>query len=157
MVGNDVCNEKENTIANMTKPSAFYENVKAVLTTLEVTLPPDSHVVLVGLIDGAILYKAMAKRFHPLGQLRKDLTYDDVYDWFNCMEIGPCHGWMTSNSTLRKYTSRHARKLSQVLRTISAKEKFTNFDVHYMPNPFQRVIQEWTERGGQVILLLRSQ
>ena len=77
-----------------------------------------------GLIDGSILYKAMAKRFHPLGLLNQDLTYDDVYEWFNCMEIGPCHGWMTNNATLRKITTEHAKKLSEILLKISIHEKF---------------------------------
>ena len=76
MVGNDVCNQKHDTIANMTTPKEFYSNVMGALHYLEEALPPGSHVVLVGLIDGALLYKAMAKRFHPLGQLREDLTYD---------------------------------------------------------------------------------
>ena len=114
---------------NMTSKKQFHDNVLETLKFLEQTLPPESHVILVGLIDGSVLYKAMAKRYHPLGMLRKDLTYDDVYDWFNCMEIGPCHGinilfvkiamfvfqihttfiflgWMTRNKTLREITSR---------------------------------------------------
>ena len=121
MVGNDVCNEKDNTIDHMTTPKEFYSNVMGALQYLEGNLPPGSHVVLVGLIDGAVLYKAMSKRLHPLGQLRKDLTYVDVYDWFNCMEIGPCHGWMSRNATLRKITSAKAHQLSQVLQNIVKK------------------------------------
>ena len=57
MVGNDVCNEQEDTIRHMTSPTEFYENVMGTLEFLETTLPPGSHVILVGLIDGAILYK----------------------------------------------------------------------------------------------------
>ena len=41
----------------MTSPTEFYENVMGTLQFLETTLPPGSHVILVGLIDGAILYK----------------------------------------------------------------------------------------------------
>ena len=41
----------------MTSPTEFYENVMGTLEFLETTLPPGSHVILVGLIDGAILYK----------------------------------------------------------------------------------------------------
>ena len=58
MVGNDVCNEKEDTIRHMTSAKEFYDNVMGTLQYLETTLPPGSHVILVGLIDGAILYKA---------------------------------------------------------------------------------------------------
>lgn len=135
MVGNDVCNEKEDTLAHMTSPKEFYENVLKTLDFLEQSaLPPGSHVILVGLIDGSILYKAMAHRYHPLGQLRKDLTYADVYDWFNCMEIGPCHGWMTRNDTLRAITTAHANRLSEILQKIARREgkRYTRFDIHYM-------------------------
>ena len=155
MVGNDVCNEQEDTIRHMTSPTEFYENVMGTLEFLETTLPPGSHVILVGLIDGAILYKAMADRLHPLGLLRQDLTYSQVYDWFNCMEIGPCAGWMNSNSTLRKITTNAANQLSNVLKKIAKKEKkFTRFDVHYMPNPFQEVINDWVASGGKVWQLI---
>ena len=154
MVGNDVCNEKEDTLSHMTTKEQFYDNVMETLYFLESTLPPGSHVILVGLIDGNVLYEAMAKRYHPLGILRKDLTYDDLYEWFNCMEIGPCHGWMSANDTLRKMTSKHATELSQVLKTITRAEKFTKFDVNFMPNPFQKVIYDWVLKGGQVYELI---
>jgi hypothetical protein len=29
------------------------------------------------------------------------LYLQDVYRWFNCMQIGPCAGWMNDNATLR--------------------------------------------------------
>ena len=45
-----------------------------VLNYLDTQLAPDSHVILMGLIDGSVLYKAMAKRIHPLGLLRGDLV-----------------------------------------------------------------------------------
>lgn len=154
MVGNDVCNELHDTIIHMTTPKEFEHNVMETLNYLETTLPADSHVVLVGLIDGAVLYKAMSKRFHPLGQLRQDLTYDDMYNWFNCMEIGPCHGWMSTNATLRKITTHKANQLSSVLKDIAEKQKFTHFDLHFVPNPFQRVIDEWVNSGGQLWQLI---
>ena len=84
------------------------------------------------------------------GQLRQDLKYEQVYDWFNCMEMGPCHGWMTSNSTLRKSTTKHARQLTRILQHMAKKEKFFNFDVHFMENPFHIVINEWLDNGGEV-------
>jgi hypothetical protein len=45
-----------------------------VLNYLESQLPPESHVILMGLIDGSVLYQAMAKRIHPLGLLKGDLV-----------------------------------------------------------------------------------
>jgi hypothetical protein len=39
---------------------------------------------------------------------------------------------------------------SDVLRVIAKKEKFTNFDVNFIPNPFQSVIDKWVAAGGAV-------
>ncbi len=82
-----------------------------VLEFLEDTLPPESHVILMGLVDGSLMYNAMAKRIHPLGELRSDLTYDDMYSWFNCMKIGPCSGWMNRNGTERRITTKRANQV----------------------------------------------
>ena len=60
--GNDVCNEHPDTVAHMTSPSRFRLNTLAALDFLEERLSPGSHVVLVGLIDGGIIYDAMAHR-----------------------------------------------------------------------------------------------
>ena len=114
LIGNDVCNLKKDTIPAMTTPDVFYNNTLATLQFLEEHLPPESHVVFIGLIDGRVIYEAMAQRLHPLGELKGDVRFADVYKWFNCMEIGPCHGWMTSNATLRNYTSKRARQLTRV-------------------------------------------
>lgn len=150
LIGNDVCNEKEDTEAKMTPVDVFYNNTLKTLNFLEDHLPPGSHVVLMGLIDGSILYDAMAHRLHPLGQLNGDVHYTDMYRWFNCMEMGPCHGWMTSNSTLRKITTKHARQLTRVLKHVAAREKFDSFDIHFVENPFKKVINDWLDSGGEV-------
>ena len=55
MVGNDVCNEKNDTLSHMTTTKEFYDNLMQTLTYLESTLPPNSHVILVGLIGKPIL------------------------------------------------------------------------------------------------------
>jgi acyloxyacyl hydrolase len=92
----------------------------------------------------------MAHRLHPLGELNQDLKYKDVYRWFNCMEMGPCHGWMTSNSTLRRITTKHARQLTRVLKHVVTREKFSSFDIHFVDNPFRKVIDDWLDGGGEV-------
>ncbi len=62
---------------------------------------------------------------------------------------------MTSNSTLRKITSNHAKKLSLVLKTIAAEETmFTRFDLHYVPNPLQQVMDEWVAEGNELFELI---
>jgi len=86
----------------MTSPAALHKNVMDVLNALSALLPYGSHVILVGLVDGEFIYRTMADRIHPLGQLHGNIHYDDVYKWFNCMEMGPCSAWMNSNVTLRK-------------------------------------------------------
>ena len=66
-------------------------------------------------------------------------------------ELPYCQGWMTSNATLRAITTENAKQLSKVLMKIARKEKkFTRFDVHYMPNPLQEVIDDWVSGGGEV-------
>eukprot|EP00095_Tigriopus_kingsejongensis_P003537 snap_masked-scaffold106_size358372-processed-gene-1.9 protein:Tk03537 transcript:snap_masked-scaffold106_size358372-processed-gene-1.9-mRNA-1 annotation:"acyloxyacyl hydrolase-like" len=154
LVGNDVCNEYTDTFEHMTPAKVFRDNTIQGLRYLESQLPPNSHVVLVGLADGTVIYDAMANRFHPLGQYNEDLTYKDVYTWFNCMEIGPCHGWMSTNYTLRMMTTEHARGLNKVLRKVVKTEKFTKFDVHYFDNPFHTVVREWVAKGGQLWQLI---
>ena len=57
LVGNDVCNEAEDTVRHMTTPEQMYNNTMTALNYLEANLPPNSHVVLIGLIDGSVLYK----------------------------------------------------------------------------------------------------
>jgi len=104
----------------------------------------------VGLIDAGFLWDSMANRYHPLGRYKKNIKYKDMYRWFNCMEIGPCAGWMNSNATLRAITSKRARQLNQVLSDIAQKEKFDKFDIHYVENPFRQVLDEWVAGGGEV-------
>ena len=90
----------------MTIPEVFHKNVMDVLNVLKETLPFGSHVILIGLVDGGFIYPTMAKRIHPLGQLHGNIHYKDVYNWFNCMDMGPCSAWMNSNVTLRKVASK---------------------------------------------------
>ena len=82
------------------------------------------------------------------------MRYTDLYDWFNCMEIGPCHGWMTSNSTLRKITTKHANGLTKILKNMAKKLKFKSFDLHFRENPFRKVISDWQKGGGEVWQLI---
>ena len=66
---NDVCTMGPDPLAEMTPPDAFYKNTLGTLKFLEGKLPPGSHVVLIGLIDGGMIYETMAHRLHPIGQL----------------------------------------------------------------------------------------
>lgn len=139
-VGNDVCNHWPN-YDHMTTPEQMHVNVLKTLTTLDNQLPKGSHVFLVGLVDGRVLFDAMHDRIHPLGQLRGDVTYAKFYDFMNCLQVSPCFGWMNSNGTVRNFTFNRASELNEVLMNIAKTETYENFDVHFFECPFQQVIQ----------------
>jgi len=80
----------------MTSTTEFKANILTILGKLNATLPKGSHVWIFGLAPGVDLYKFMGNRTHPLG-----ITYEQVYDFLNCLEISPCAGWMNSNETIR--------------------------------------------------------
>jgi len=147
LIGNDVCRMVP---GNMTSVEDFRKNVLQALDYLESKLAPGSHVVLVGLIDAGFLYREMGRRYHPLGEYRKDVKYKDVYSWFTCMEIGPCAGWMTADKRLRRATSKRARQLTTVLRQVAAEGRYSKFDLAFLDNPFTAVLQEWVGHGGEV-------
>ncbi|XP_003788638.2 acyloxyacyl hydrolase [Otolemur garnettii] len=149
MIGNDVCNGKADPVPEMTTPEKLYSNVMQTLKYLNAHLPNGSHVIFYGLPDGTFLWDNLHNRYHPLGQLNKDVTYAQMYSFLNCLQVSPCHGWMSSNKTLRTLTSERAEQLSNTLKKIATSEKFTNFDLFYMDFAFHEIIQEWQERGGQ--------
>ena len=149
LIGNDVCTSSEDPALSTTEKQ-FYNNTLQALEFFEKKLAPGSHVILVGLIDAGFLWDTMANRYHPLGVYRKNLKYKDMYRWFNCLEIGPCAGWMNSNETLRTITSKHARRLNNILESLAEKQKFDKFDIHYVENPFQAVLDQWVADGGEI-------
>ncbi|KFO26367.1 Acyloxyacyl hydrolase [Fukomys damarensis] len=137
MIGNDVCNGRADPVPEMTTPEQLYSNVMQTLKHLDSHLPEGSHVVLHGLPNGTFLWENLHDRYHPLGQLNKDVTYAQVFSFLSCLKINPCHGWMSSNKTLRTLTSERAQQLSDTLKKIAASEKFTNFDLFYMDFAFE--------------------
>ena len=50
-------------------------------------MPADSKVLIVGMADGDFLYQFLHNRTHPFGRWRNDLTYANVYDWWNCLQV----------------------------------------------------------------------
>ncbi|XP_033049508.1 acyloxyacyl hydrolase isoform X6 [Trachypithecus francoisi] len=109
MIGNDVCNGKSDPVPAMTTPEKLYSNVMQTLKHLNSRLPDGSHVILYGLPDGTFLWDNLHNRYHPLGRLNKDVTYAHLYSFLNCLQVSPCHGWMSSNKTLRTLTSESYR------------------------------------------------
>ncbi|XP_059251642.1 acyloxyacyl hydrolase isoform X2 [Mustela nigripes] len=149
VIGNDVCNGKVDPIPEMTTPEKLYSSIMQTLKYLNSHLPNGSHVILYGLPDGTFLWDNLHNRYYPLGQLNKDVTYAHFYSFLNCLQVSPCHSWMSSNKTLRTLTSERAKQLSDTLKKIAASQKFTNFDLLYVDFDFQEVTEEWRKQGGQ--------
>eukprot|EP00276_Gloeochaete_wittrockiana_P015046 CAMPEP_0184336098 /NCGR_PEP_ID=MMETSP1089-20130417/4522_1 /TAXON_ID=38269 ORGANISM="Gloeochaete wittrockiana, Strain SAG46.84" /NCGR_SAMPLE_ID=MMETSP1089 /ASSEMBLY_ACC=CAM_ASM_000445 /LENGTH=547 /DNA_ID=CAMNT_0026661037 /DNA_START=11 /DNA_END=1654 /DNA_ORIENTATION=- len=142
LVGNDVCHSSPSTSA-FTTPQEFEQNVLGSLNYLDANLPPNSHVVFVGLVDGRVLWDTMHNRTHPIG-----CTYPEFYDYLNCLEISPCWGWLNSNATVRDETSAAAKSLNQVYKQIIAQYTFKNFDMVYYDFPLIPVFTYWIAKGG---------
>lgn len=154
MIGNDVCNGRSDPVPRMTTPEQFYAKVMQTLKYLNARLPNGSHVILYGLPDGTFLWDNLHHRYHPLGQLNRDVTYGQLYAFLSCLQVSPCHGWMTANKTLRTLTSQRAAQLSNMLKKIAISQRFTNFHLYYVDFYFQEIIKKWQKRGGQPWQLL---
>ncbi|KAM7245336.1 hypothetical protein CapIbe_003862 [Capra ibex] len=149
MIGNDVCSGHIDPLPAMTTPEKLYSKVMQTLQYLNSHLPNGSHVILYGLPDGRFLWDHLHDRYHPLGQLNKDVTYAHFYSFLNCLQVSPCRGWMSSNKMLRTLTSERAEQLSKTLKKIATSQKFTNFDLFYLDFDFQEITEEWQKKGGQ--------
>jgi len=148
LIGNDVCNGHYG-MSHMTTPEEFYANVLSTLQFLDTQLPPGSHIIFIGLVDGRILYDSMASRIHPIGSLNKDVTYANFYDYLNCLQISPCFGWMNSDEYWRNATTERAWQLNAVYKRIIANHTFTNFDMIYFDVPLAEVLATWSKMGGE--------
>lgn len=154
LVGNDVCNGHHD-FGSMTTPAEMFTNTMNTLNFLDNSrLPPGSKVIMYGLADGRVLYNGLHNRIHPLGSARGDITYSEFYDYLNCMEASPCWGWMNSNATVRNITAEHQRALNEVLANISKTQKFKNFEILYINDPFTAIINKWTSQGGKIYQLI---
>lgn len=155
LVGNDVCKHFHD-ISHMTTPEEMHINVLKTLEQLDVQLPSGSHVVLVGLVDGRILFNSMHNRIHPIGSLRDDVTYSQFYNFMNCLHVSACYGWMNTNETIRNLTSERAFQLTAVLKNIAETRAsaYDNFDLFYFDCPMHQVIEDWKAKGGQVYELI---
>eukprot|EP01116_Phalansterium_solitarium_P008550 TRINITY_DN22476_c0_g1_i1.p1 TRINITY_DN22476_c0_g1~~TRINITY_DN22476_c0_g1_i1.p1 ORF type:complete len:599 (-),score=181.25 TRINITY_DN22476_c0_g1_i1:127-1887(-) len=144
LIGNDVCDWR----ASYTPLDEFYKNVLTALSYLDTVLNPGSHVAILGLVDGRILYDTMGDRVHPLGALHGNVLYSDFYDMMNCLQISPCFGWMNTDAAIRNETSAWAAQLNNVYKQLIANNTFRNFDVTYFDCPMQEVIDLWASMGG---------
>lgn len=150
VLGNDVCNRFPDTLSNMTSTKQFYKNIEDVIKNLEVSLPPESHIILLGLVNGSFIYDTLAERIHPIGEYHGNVKYKDVFKWFSCMQISPCNGWLSENAHIRHETTKRAMELSQVLKYLATNYRSKKIFLSYAPNPLSETIKLWTDKGGEV-------
>jgi acyloxyacyl hydrolase len=112
MIGNDVCSS---TPKPRNSPEKYKQNFVDTVMSLDSRLPKGTKAVMIGLVDGRILYDSMHDRIHPIGSTNQDVTYGTFYDYLNCLEISPCAGWMNSNKTIRDATSATAAAMRDTL------------------------------------------
>ena len=148
LVGNDVCSSHHDT-THMTTPTEFYQNNLKTFRYVDSKVAPGSVLIANGLVDGRVLYNTLHDRVHPIGSLHNDVTYSQVYDYLNCLDVSPCFGWLNSNETWRNLTSERAFELNDALKALVANETFDNFKAYYFDPPVGRVFKYWEERGGE--------
>lgn len=143
MIGNDVCNSKCD-VSSMTTTEQYYQHFLDAVIYADGVLAPGSVQVLVGLADGRVLYDYMHARIHPIGSVNQDVTYTDLYDFLNCLQISPCCTWMNSNETIRNRGSAHAANLSAQLPRVQAavQGKLKNSKVFVVNNWIEALKQE---------------
>lgn len=142
LIGNDVCNS-HHSLDHMTKPADYSKSMAAIFEYLDSILPNGSIILGTGLAKGTILYDILKDRIHPIGSTRGDVTYSNLYDYLNCLEISPCFGWMNTNETWRNLTDQRAQELTDALITLINNTKYTNISVVYAPQPIQQIFDMW--------------
>lgn len=156
LVGNDVCNGHQDTIAHMTTVDQIFNNTMNGLAYLDTVLPKGSHVLTTGLANGSLLYYLLHDRIHPLGRVGPPITYEQVYSYLTCLQISPCNGWLSSNASLRDFTTQRAVDLSVAIHNATFTYQPKNFDVAYLDFPFDQAIAEWVAQGGEPWQLIES-
>jgi len=91
----------------MTQPSNFKENILEIWSFLDTKLPKGSHIIVLGVADGRVLYDTLSNKIHPIG-----IDYNTFYNFLNCNKKSPCHGWMNTDSDIRDATSKRAMELN---------------------------------------------
>lgn len=148
LLGNDVC-DPAHSLDHATPPAVFKANIYKILRELDSRLPPNSHVVILGLADGRILFDVLHDHPHPVGG---GVTYEDLYNFLNCNYANPCWGWLNSDSTVRDATTAHAMLLNQQYREIMAetnngRNTFKNFEIIYYDLPTKTIMDGWVASG----------
>jgi acyloxyacyl hydrolase len=148
LIGNDVCNGHPGS-SHWTEPAVFEKDARILLAAVDAKLPPGSHLVAIGLVDGRVLWDTMHALQHPTGA-----TYKDIYGFLSCTGENPCWGWLNANETWRNATSERAAQLSAVYAKIEAEEKdnstrtYKNFEFIYHSVDWRGYIDNYVAKGG---------
>jgi acyloxyacyl hydrolase len=148
LIGNDVCDHRHSFDA-MTTPEDFRKNTIKMLDWLDENVPAGSHLVILGVVNGSLLYEGTAGRTHPLG-----ITYDRLYDFQNCVESSFCWGWLQTDATIREKTTQRAQELNQVYKDLINTYKPKNFDFAYYDFPAGKIFNEYRDAGNDVMDLI---
>jgi len=148
LIGNDVCNHKQ-SFEDMTTPAEFRENIKNLLDGLDKIVPPGSHLVALGLVNGSMIYEGVKDKIHPVG-----VPYPDLYDYQNCLDSSFCWGWLNTNQTVRDTTTQIAESLSEQYNVVFSNYTAKNFDFIYYDFPTKAIWDEWVAEGNDPYLLI---
>ena len=140
------------------------------MKTLNDKLPVGSYVLMIGMIDGRVLWDHSTNHTHPLGS-----KYEDVYGFLNCAECNRKYyeqckfyatgllytnfirfgyfslpGWLNKNESLRNETTKWAESLNAQYEIImeTAKTDFPNLNLRYFYAPLQEMIENYVKKGG---------
>jgi len=143
LIGNDVCNGHPG-LTRMTTPAEFHASVMQSLTEFNRTLPAGSHVAVMGLVQGTILFDTMHDQIHPIG-----VKYPSVYGALTCNGANPCNGWLTTNATLRALTQQRADNLTAVYDDIIASTKGQwTFDIYRLDIDWKGLFAQYVQKYG---------
>jgi len=146
LIGNDVCFGPGKT----TPPEFFKQGLLGRLEYLDSILPKGSHLIMIGMVNGSLLYDYLHNETHPAG-----MTYRAVYDYLNCLHINPCPGWLNSNATIRHLTTQAAVGVNNVYYSIIEEGRiYKNFDYTFYEFPAIEIMSKWVEQGGKRIELI---
>jgi len=148
LIGNDVCSGHED-FDHFTQPDDFRNHIIEILDHLDTVVPAGSHLMVLGLVNGSLIYQGVKDKMHPIG-----VSYPQLYDFQNCLETSMCWGWLNNNETIRDITTAHAAKLNQVYREVFSTYKAKNFDTAYYDFPAQQIWDAWVAEGNDPYLLI---
>jgi len=149
-IGNDVC---KSTLEGMTTPQEYESNLLRALESLDRISPPNSKLMVTGLVDGTILWGEMANRRHPLG-----VPYKNVYNFLDCTDANTCKTWLSSNDTRRQLTTIRAMELSKVAEKFIRERgrTYKNIEVAYMDFPLKEAVEDVRRRGLSPSVLIEE-